>query len=147
MIIFLDIDGVLNNLNSMKKGVHLLPHKALMINSLLEEFDARIVISSAWRGMPSLDLVLSMVGLKRVMHDMMGVTPHLREGRGAEIATYLEDFPGEGYVIIDDIVSDMLPEQEPYIVHTDTLLGITKKDIAKAREIMRRQYDDIHDLL
>ncbi len=39
------------------------------------------------------------------------------------------------YVIIDDF-DDMLPEQEDHVVLTDTLIGITKWDAAKAIKIL-----------
>ena len=55
-IIFLDIDGVMNsevyhkNLNTKKKGWRRFdPEAVKMVTKLVEEFDAKIVISSLWR--------------------------------------------------------------------------------------------------
>lgn len=57
--------------------------------------------------------------------------------RGNEIKEWLSRNEGKvsNYVIIDDF-DDMLPEQEDHVVLTDTLIGITEWDAAKAIKIL-----------
>jgi len=57
--------------------------------------------------------------------------------RRNEIKEWLSRHKGKvsNYVIIDDF-DDMLSEQEDHVVLTDTLIGITEWDAAKAIKIL-----------
>ena len=57
--------------------------------------------------------------------------------RGNEIKEWLSRHEGKisNYVIIDDF-DDLLSEQEDHVVLTDTLIGITEYDAAKAVKIL-----------
>lgn len=158
-VIFLDIDGVLNCENGYKNGfckydqgskeLHDLgqdfyPPSKKLLNKLIDETDAKIVISSVWRGR-GLDH-MKKVWKHRGMHgEVIGITPsflNLRVGehkqslpRGLEIDYWLRDhgfqqiFWSEeeqlkhlaetrikNYIIIDDD-SDMLYNQRDHFVH------------------------------
>jgi len=141
-LMFLDIDGVLNNRESIGKGVHLLPEKSLLIDEICEKTDAYIIISSSWRyshSQETLQTMLWISGMDR--NKILGSTPRSEDGRrGREIKECLDDFASEhhieSFVIIDDEISDMLPEQKKHIVHTSMKDGITREGVDWAIKIL-----------
>ena len=159
-IIFLDIDGVLNCENAYKRRIShgfcqyvefedkngekdhyqsfYLPCKKLL-NELIDETGAKIVISSSWRG-SGLEWLKRVWELEGMSGEIIGITPHFRDSRfsvprGCEIKAWLEekgfrhirwsreelqkhidDSGIENYIIIDDD-SDMLYGQRDHFVH------------------------------
>jgi hypothetical protein len=158
-IIFLDIDGVLNCETGYKSGEcnyvkwkwddgtddH---HQSFyskskgLLNKLIEETGAKIVISSTWRSF-GIDFMKKVWEIEGMKGDIIGVTPNFRgdiDGytipRGCEIDYYIKndldfghinwskekqqeymDKSGvENYIIIDDD-SDMLYNQRNHFVH------------------------------
>jgi len=109
-ILFLDIDGVLNSAAYFKtrktprdaKPRDIDPLKVLLLHRILEDTDAKVVVSSSWRLHPD--------GLENVRKavapfEVIGVTPrHARfEHRHAEIKEWLDEHPEvERYAILDD---------------------------------------------
>jgi len=159
-IIFLDIDGVLNCENAyvrrkthgfcehkefeVKTGVKdqyqtFYPPCKKLLNKLIDETGAKIVISSTWRH-SGLDWMKRVWAEEKMSGEIIGITPSFREDkfsvpRGCEIKAYLEskgfrhinwskseqqkyiDESGiENYIIIDDD-SDMLYNQRNHFVH------------------------------
>ncbi len=132
-LIFLDFDGVLNSrkwFNSLQgrdkddklvlveTDDHLDPEAVELINKLVEQSGAQVVISSSWRILhsldestdtgkierPSLNEILEKAGARFKAID---TTPRLYEERGIEIQTYLDYLKSKGeivesFVIIDD---------------------------------------------
>lgn len=132
-ILFLDIDGVLNILNS--GGLYALNKKRLRIlEDIIKDTGAKIVLSSTWRkdntAFRKLTRVLAYRGLK-----IYDVTPDFsyqpqkpleRAYRGHEIQDWLDRHPEvENYVIIDDD-SDMKDSQLRHFVQTDPNTGLTE---------------------
>jgi hypothetical protein len=156
-IIFLDIDGVLNCEEAYRAGEckyqdwtwedgrkdhyqRFCVRSKDLLNRLIDETDAKIVISSTWRhsGIEFMKKVWEYEG----MHgEIIGITPSMRAPgisipRGMEIKYYLENDLGfrhinwseeeqqkmmdesgvENYIIIDDD-SDMLYGQRHHFVH------------------------------
>jgi hypothetical protein len=158
-IIFLDIDGVLNSEKAYRSGEcnytkwnwengtedH---HQSFcswskeLLNKLIEETDAKIVISSTWRS-SGIEFMRKVWELEGMSGEIIGITPNFRGDingynipRGCEIEHYLEhdlkfnhinwdkdtqqqymDRSGvENYIIIDDD-SDMLYGQRNHFVH------------------------------
>lgn len=124
-IVFLDIDGVLNNIvysemwrtfHGIKKGLNeaLDPANVNLFRLIVEKTEAKIVISSAWRQSAHFkrDTQEEMIVLFKELFEkygwhnapIIGITPRLGGFRGEEIATYLDTFPEkvEDYIIIDD---------------------------------------------
>ena len=136
-LIFLDVDGVLNNWHSMADGIHIIPEKCKMIERLCKECDAKVVISSTWRIGETLETMQKFfwrVGLSS--NYVIGLTPRLvdkdmfpeaTDTRGYEILQWLHENPEglccDNYVIIDDD-ADMTDEQlENRFVQTDMRTG------------------------
>ncbi|KON87414.1 hypothetical protein AF332_11640 [Sporosarcina globispora] len=143
-LIFLDIDGVMNNwIESQPSNKHeSLEFASSCVENLkyiLKETNARIVVSSTWRigetEKTLKDKVFKHYDLEKYILD---VTPVCwEEPRGVEIASYLASLHicnVEGIVILDDD-SDM-EDLKDYLVRTDPKYGLTKKDAELAIQIL-----------
>lgn len=136
-ILFLDIDGVLNSYQWYKghKKYPLNPYCVSLLNKIIDETNAKVVISSAWR--------VSMTGtlkcLKRAGFngEVIGSTPFFMmdewrddKSRGAEINQWLSLNKGieiENYIILDDR-KDFTEDQLSHTIIIDRNTGITEKD-------------------
>lgn len=166
-IIFLDIDGVLNPLhyetalfkmwkstNGQIKskdqyGALFFDQNVSALHHLIEETDAKIVISSTWR-MNGIEALCEMWDSRNLPGGIIGVTPILTQPdqftRGAEIYSWLfEQARGEfeisnqhPYVIIDDN-NDMKLSQQHRFVQTNSHVGLTMSDAEKAIKILLRK--------
>lgn len=156
-IIFLDIDGVLNCETAYRSGEckyvewtypsgeedhhqSFYSRSKNLLNCLIEETGAKIVISSTWRH-SGLEFMKRVWEIEGMSGEIIGITPSLRSKnfsipRGCEIEYYLQkelnfshinwsvstqqeyiDKSGvENYIIIDDD-SDMLYGQRNHFVH------------------------------
>jgi hypothetical protein len=150
-VLFLDIDGVLNsrkwyeankepiNFESSfmyRHAQELDPAACALVNELCESEGLDIVISSTWRRLHKLQEISDMFTSRGLLAPVISSTPQLRSGfRGQEIAEWLyARYEVEKYVILDDD-PDFYPNQP--LVRTDNAVGITAKDIEKAKELLR----------
>lgn len=141
-IIFLDIDGVLNNDYTKEKFSGFTGIDARLRDMFLswwKERDYFLVLSSTWR-IPSaygnffghlIENGLSFVG----------ETPYLKGiGRGHEIQAYLlENTSPEltRFAILDDLgPSEFLKHQRPFLVQTSARKGLEPKKLKKLDEIL-----------
>lgn len=145
-IIFLDIDGVVS---TFEYKWRLDINKLLLLNNIIYETNAKIVISSSWRhGCKTIEELKNHFRtfrlpsiLKNKIDDMflqyiVGMTP-IGENRGEEIKQYLETHNDiESYVILDDD-SDMLKEQLFNFVQTDGFEGLTTREVKLCISILK----------
>lgn len=154
--IFLDIDGVLNSEqyyleksqyerweefrdkldNHIAWGVCNIDPKAVkLLNRLVSETNAKIVVSSSWRGDYALQTIFSLAG---IIEPIYGETPRSNFGwRGAEIGTWLKERREPyKYVILDDDDCDMLDTQRNNFIHTDWTVGLTEENVNEAIKIL-----------
>lgn len=147
--IFLDFDGVITippkwilNLDKIK-----------LIKRIVDETDAKIIISSSWRA-DTVENTISRI-FSQTKHNniitwfinhLYDVTPGISDeqykgaGRGGEIQTYLNHHPEfDNYVIIDDD-SDMLDTQLYHFVQTNFEDGITETEANRAIKILNKKY-------
>ena len=116
-VIFLDVDGVLNNTPS---GPDFEPELVGWLNRLVAASGAGIVISSTWRLDLPLDRLVELLRVAGFDGQVIGVTPDLEGlGRGPEIAQWLRENAVESFVILDDeadvgALSDHLVRTSPY---------------------------------
>jgi hypothetical protein len=167
-IIFLDIDGVLNPVHYMNAtykmwkasfgeikshdeyGQLFFYQNCDALKKAIDETGAKIVISSTWR-MAGESEMKALWKHRNLAGEIIGITPNevdvVNNGiakfydevcRGDEIKLWINtnNFTGK-YVIIDD-TKDMLKEQEPCFVVTNSYFGLTLKDADKAIEILNR---------
>lgn len=157
-VIFLDIDGVLNCENAYRSGeckyVEWINHRGdkdhhqafcswskEWLNKLIDDTDAKIVISSTWRH-SGIEFMRKVWEIEEMSGEIIGITPSFRGDvngytipRGCEIDKWLDDAGFyhinwskeeqekqikkcgiENYIIIDDD-SDMLYGQRNHFIH------------------------------
>lgn len=160
-LIFLDIDGVLNNTKDVKKyRLFLKGERRVLIDiepffyfkKLLKEIEeekleVRVVISSSWRlGTTASDWKLL---FKHYFNDdeiIIGRTLHLEQDRGLEIQNFIEMLDEkketvEDYIVIDDDIEDIIDYVgKRRIVKTSVKRGLTNSDVKKiVRKLKKKQ--------
>ena len=143
-IIFLDVDGVLNNgswaMEMYDKGIRtyrddILYEPALeRLKRIVDATDAQIVVSSSWRQIPTaykhLQEWLEMYGMK-----VADITPYVGGCRGDDITAWFNRNPGEwSYVILDD--EDDMDGHMDHLVQTDFDVGLIDEDCERAISLL-----------
>ncbi len=144
-IIFIDIDGVLNSEfyyrnvdRSVKDWARFDPKVVDLIKNLVDEFSAKIVISSTWRfgAVKQLNGELKKSGMIKFLHKDWKTPQLYPPHRGKEIQSWLTEHPViVEYVILDDDDS-ILEEQNSRFVKTELSSGMQKEHFIRAREIL-----------
>jgi hypothetical protein len=142
-VIFLDIDGVVNNADSAGRYTYrgiigIDPNLAFLVGKLVMETDAKVVLSSSWRHSPH-----GVEEVERQVCKLLDMTVTLGRPagigieyceRGREIKEWLDRHPEvERYAILDD-ENDMLPEQQPHFFKTTWLHGVTPEICERVKE-------------
>lgn len=153
-IIFLDIDGVLNNQVMFEYeddiigtfGGQLSRRCVTQLNEITDKTDAKIVVSSTWRLDDNITEYLPSAG---VTGEIIGITPVLKDRfslRGNEIHAWIvqnETLIGKHYrdfhsfIILDDD-SDMLYWHRENFFNTDAYSGLTPNLAYKAIRFLNR---------
>lgn len=163
-LIFLDIDGVLNSHAFWDVATQAERHKeegfpmcdidrnaVEILNELIAETGAKIVISSSWRNLFSHFHLAHILGEMGLVGEIVGVTPRLHvKGdygrsipRGCEIDAWLHKNytyrydETVRYIILDDD-SDMLLHQQENFFNVDHYVGLTRKTTYKAKRYLNR---------
>ena len=140
-ILFLDVDGVLNSTED-GYSIKLRTESHLeLLRCIVEETDAKIVLSSSWRsGFPKAkqNLVkrLEEYGLK-----IIDSTPVLSNScRGDEIRQWLNTNKEkvDGFVILDDD-DDMAEFTDTNLIRTDSKAGLQKIDALRCIQMLNKQ--------
>ena len=149
-LIFLDVDGVLNNTQNIKKYRFFFRGKRrLLVDSkpfycfkkLLKEIeknnmDVKIVISSSWRvGSIPADWKKLFKHYFNNGEIVIGRTPYLYKDRGIEILELLEIAKEKGhmiddYIVLDDDIEDIInhiPNNK--VIKINRKYGLTMRDI------------------
>ncbi len=139
-VVFLDIDGVLNTFGQQFGCPLASPDLVQHFNKIILDTDAKVVISSSWRG-----LVLSghmdihgfeaMLRSHGVHCTVIGTTGE-EEGRGWQIRAWLDGKYDkiESWVVLDDC-PDTLMLTMP-IVQTNGSTGLTAENVEQACQIL-----------
>lgn len=145
VVVFLDIDGVLNNEKLLKNndGLDALDADAIkLVNELLRETGANVVITSTWRLGHSLYWLQHMFKKTGFEYPerIIGATIDLPgKARGHEITLWLKQVPVDAFVVLDDD-SDM-PGVEDKHVKTTFKVGLTEEHVKRARQIINKQLE------
>ena len=143
-IIFLDIDGVLR---THKSDVHwskilnepipknqfkrrFSPKAIENLNLIVQMTRAKIVISSTWRAVHSLDNLRRIFKENNFVGEIHGVTELLGEERGIEIQHFLDTSPVNSYCVIDDYINGIqehIPDKR--IVKCNAAIGLESDEI------------------
>jgi len=157
-IIFLDIDGVLNNAKWYKtdefKSItnkdddicHFDPKCVANLNKITSETNAKIVISSSWRMLKTREELVTLFERVGIKGEIIGETESLHYKdtfkpvpRGLEILKWIRDnhyklrTGFENYIILDDDV-DMLESQKEHFFNTNSEVGLTFEKIDEVIE-------------
>lgn len=154
-IIFLDIDGVLNSIDSMvafsKKGqVDKLDAVSIgLLQKLCVDTQAKIVISSTWRLGRSVKSFLDIFAQYGWMDAPVIDKTEWRvsescgqDTRGHQIKEWLDRHIVSNFVILDDD-SDMLPEQLNNFVHISNVNGFRTQHYCKALRVLGQPDDEL----
>lgn len=145
-LIFLDIDGVLNNESLLRQNIFLCPTKVSLLSTFCKYNNIDIVISSSWREVYCLDELKSMLYKEGFVNidSIIDVTPVGKDlamdktayiFRGYEIENWLNKQAVQyNYVILDD-TPDFLDFQKDRFVLTDFNEGLDIKHLRKMLKI------------
>lgn len=134
-VLFLDIDGVLNNPRTVERCGHFRGVDRALAKRLtdwLKTTDVQIVLSSTWRKHEDMWLHLNEAGIRWISttQDLGGYS-----SRGLEIEAWLADSPiTTTYAILDDIPV-FLPHQMPRFVNTNEAAGLTDDNIEQLKAL------------
>lgn len=142
-VLFLDVDGVLNNeaafIRHSKEDKGELSMWVLddecvqLLKEVVQETGCKLVLSSTWRKHEDAIKVLESKGLK-----FIGKTKSLPGIRGLEIERWLKDNEHlriEKFAILDDD-SDMLKSQKPKFVQTSFKTGLQREHVKKLKVLL-----------
>lgn len=152
-VIFLDIDGVLNNFRIEHDHTRQPIDKECMkhLNQIIEKTGAKVVLSSTWRvNFNTVEEFQAFMVVHGFNGTCIGFTPWLKQPymvRGNEIYAWIDqnekllnckswDFTD--YVILDDD-GDMLLWQKSNFVQTKTAVGLTECKAFEAIAILNKE--------
>jgi hypothetical protein len=138
-VLFLDIDGVLNNVHRHTFGGQLATPCCDALNSILDRVpNLKIVISSAWRmwGTDFMRKHLEKNGIKDAATRVIDITGNEQGIRGYQIQCWLDRNPGVTKFVILDDESDMGPLLDR-LVKTSSYVGLTSTDADKAVDLLK----------
>lgn len=165
-IIFLDIDGVLNDINDMIDNIHISRviynktgsyldwnyeqrkeymgfsfsfEKLEILKEMIRLTKAKIVLSSSWRSNLMMDTLIDK-GLP-----VIDMTPYIYQKRGQEIKEYLKNNDYYSFCILDDELCDYEKEGLlDYLVKTDgySYNGLSYEHIDMVIEILSHRIDN-----
>lgn len=139
-IIFLDIDGVLNGHFLLDNGYcGILPDCIKNFNRIVDNTDAKVVLSSAWRYMISggamtklgFEYMFKTHGAKMELIDITKSDEEI-DGRAEQIDEWIQRNKPERFVIIDDL---HLTTPHPFI-KTESKVGLTFNQAQRAIDIL-----------
>lgn len=162
-IVFLDVDGVLNNLNdaiafrnkynrAFGSGFNWPFNKESMecLRKIVLKSNSRIVITSTWRKSPTgLKVLTTKLAEYGIADRVEGLVPDLarnfKYSRGYEIYEFLKKYPNSNFVILDDEFYDYFSgdkkiDLSKHLIHLDIHTGLKKKHIKPALKILNSKF-------
>ena len=145
-LIFLDIDGVLNNRPCWSKGPELHRPQCACLQQIIERTGAKIVLTSSWRKWIASGS-MTCVGFERLLHThgvcvkvhgFIRLGPVDAKDRAEAIRDYLA---GEHLVFCPDgdcrfAILDDLPIPGPHLVRTEGHTGLTAEHVERTCKIL-----------
>ena len=162
-VIFLDIDGVLNNDHTKERFegyVFVSDDKILLLKEIVDKTKAKIVLSSTWRRgwyckehiekptsshLQDIRLFDALVDkLKTFQIELLDYTEEFGR-RGDEIDLWLKQWHGEpieSFVILDDMSGADLQPHSRYLIQTEFWDGLMPNHVEKAIKILNENCKD-----
>eukprot|EP01084_Bolivina_argentea_P173988 301382_1 len=143
-LLFLDVDGVLNSMDSCRQNTEIQDNKLLLLKKIIDATDAKIVVSSSWR---LIDTELKQLSdaLNRFGMDYIGCTPKLFY-RTDEIKSFLLSYSKKNnitvtnWIAIDDtnLIKWNTKLMKRHFVKTSLMHGLTKFDAENAIQLLNK---------
>ena len=137
--IFLDIDGVLNASGDKEIVFNMMEvNKLELFVNFVLEVDASVVITSS-RRIYKEEVNMIKLALAKINNVSVLSEKRIHKHRGNEIEWYITENKINNFVIFDDnddMISDK-PLLNNHFILVDYLVGLTKEDIMKAKEILK----------
>lgn len=137
-IIFLDVDGVLNDNEVLSTREELGEHHLINLKSLVAATRSEIVLSSTWRHYSEEQIILKTAFIEHNIPMWIDQTPDLLMPRGYEITQWLKNNVTEARVLIldDDNEADIksLPNVQHKFIRTCMEQGLTYNHVQEAIE-------------
>lgn len=168
-LIFLDIDGVINNKKNeqehikQKKSISsykiTLPEQQIinLKQILVSVPNPRIILSSSWRlggpdGLDMRNLGKQFAAYGIFIDDTTPYLGHQNSYRGMEIMYYLDSFRKiEGYVppyiILDDNIRSIVPYHKGHIVYCNPVYGLDGKGVNISINLIKKQVNELSKML
>lgn len=153
-VIFLDIDGVLCTPLSVRlnwlfrrpmERPFFDPIALGLLRRLVRRTGARVVLSSSWRySFEDDDPFMQAIRdhfyrtLEANGTPVWDLAPILGRSKGEEIAAWLEQHPGTGFVILDDRPDEFTgtPALKVRLVEVDSMRGLRRRDFRQALDLL-----------
>lgn len=153
-VIFLDIDGVLCTPLSVRlnwlfrrpmERPFFDPIALGLLRRLVRRTGARVVLSSSWRySFEDDDPFMQAIRdhfyrtLEANGTPVWDLAPILGRSKGEEIAAWLEQHPGAGFVILDDRPDEFTgtPALKARLVEVDSMRGLRRRDFRQALDLL-----------
>lgn len=153
-VIFLDIDGVLCTPLSVRlnwlfrrpmERPFFDPIALGLLRRLVRRTGARVVLSSSWRySFEDDDPFMQAIRdhfyrtLETNGTPVWDLAPILGRSKGEEIAAWLEQHPGAGFVILDDRPDEFTgtPALKARLVEVDSMRGLRRRDFRQALDLL-----------
>ena len=145
-VIFLDFDGVLNSnkyfINSIENQPFFLEDEKMeLLKNIIDETNAKIVLSTSWREIWGIDLEISKK-LKEYFDsyniDIFDVTPCINYNRVDEINFWIKQHKIRSFVILDDITGPWFNLESNVIVTNIDFQGLTEEHVKRAINILNK---------
>ena len=138
-VIFLDVDGVLNNATPEKMyGSASWPtfDRLNRLKAIVDATGAKIVLASQWRLWPSSYRFLKGF-LNRVELNIYDTTLEIDRDKNLEIKQYLDTHNIKGYVILED--TDLNEDLVTHQIKTVMGIGLQDEHVQKAIDILNHE--------
>lgn len=155
-VIFLDVDGVLNDHSDLMESFNaggdndvITPSKVARLNSIIEATGAVCVLSSTWRVVFGFEQTIALMEKRGFTGSFVGMTPDFvtyrcSETRGSECQAWLDqhdEMDIESYLILDD--EEDFPGMEHRRIRTcyiakDSQGGLQDEHIEQAINILNK---------
>lgn len=149
-VLFLDFDGVLNSRALVDRvgwepplgsdrDLEIIDEGAIdLLNFVVRETGARIVVTSSWRATYALDALRSLLARRGFTGTVLDVTPQLTGRlRSAEIDRWLRDHDVESFAIVDDDEEAGEGDRSRF-VRTTYEAGLTREHAWQLIDVLRR---------
>ena len=147
-ILFLDIDGVLNSIQSVDY-IHLAggdirydlcPIAVTNLQILVDRYPIKIVISSDWRRNNEINYLRELLYNQGLRANVIDYTPVCVGARGYEIDKWIKDIID--YIILDDCSDMVMYKEHPGFIFVDDTVGFDRHAMYKVEKFIKGRLNE-----